>query len=291
VNGTGTAWGAISFVNALPTGVGSAAAIRLRVEASVQLVRGAGPRTPVLPSGIDTPVVRTSLREAVLRFLPAEWRVAALDLRSEIPSGRGLKSSSAVPVAIGRAVASAAGRSLTPGEAANFSADVSSLTGLSATGAFDDATASAMGGATVVETTERRMLRHDELSAGWQVVLWIPRTEHRPSSEWRDAFRARASEGRSIARSAESGRYLVALERNSDLVESVLGLDYRRLRADLRAAGALGAGISGMGPTLAVIVPPDRAEEVRRRLPTGNADARLVELAPPPPLRNARGSR
>ncbi|HEV2165581.1 MAG TPA: shikimate kinase [Thermoplasmata archaeon] len=291
MNGIGSAWGAMSFVNAIPTGIGAAAAISLLVRAEVELTP---PRGEVgvlqIPGPSDTPLVRTSLLEALRSIAPDEAFDVDLRLNSSIPPGRGLKSSSAVPVAILRAVASAAGTALTASEAASFSATVGRAAGVSATGAFDDAAASAMGGIVVADTTEHRLLRHDAPAPEWTAVLWVPRETHRPAPEWFEAFRERAGAGRGAADAARLGRYLVALDRNTELVEEVMGYDYRPLRLELRRQGALAAGVSGLGPTLAAIVPSGSRSKVNRAMPVGRGEVLAVDLVQLGELSRDRGA-
>src|SRR4029077_12491491 len=97
---------------------------------------------------------------------------------SAIPPARGLKSSSAVGVAVAQAVASAYGRSPAAETCAAASAEVSRAIGLSATGAFDDALAAAEGGVVLTENTSRTVRARATLDTDWSVVLWIPAGEH-----------------------------------------------------------------------------------------------------------------
>lgn len=264
---------AVTFVNALPTGFGCAAAIGIPVEAEVDArpTRSATGRLEVGPAS-DTPLVRASLLEALRSFggtRPVDLR---LEVRSRVPWSRGLKSSSAVSTAVLLATGRALGAAPTAETAARLSAGVARETGLSATGALDDALAAAEGGIVVTDNGHDAILARAEAEPGWGVALWIPRGRHEPSPRWAEAFRARAAEGRAAADEARAGRFLAALERNTEIVESVLGLDYRGLREELRRHGALGSGVSGLGPTLAVLAPADRVSEVARALPRGRAE-------------------
>jgi shikimate kinase len=282
VNGSGAAWGAISIVNALPTGVGAAASISLAVHAQVSLTPSKGGASSMaISEESDTPLVRRSVLEALRRLEPEDPYDASLRLVSSIPPGRGLKSSSAVCVAIFRAIASAGQRSVSPEEAARFASEVGRSIGLSATGAFDDALASALGGWVVVDTNDQRLLRHDEADRSWKPVLWIPRGTHRPSPEWLDAFHARASEARGAVDAAKTGRYLVAMDRNTELVEKIMGYDYRPLRRELSRQGALVSGVSGMGPTLAAIATARTRSKVGRTMPIASGEVLEVEFVPP----------
>lgn len=283
MRGTGRSSGAITIVNALFTGVGAAAAVSLPVEAEVALTER--PRGDVgrllIPPEAATALARESLREGLRRYAPDRSWDASLSLRSSIPPSRGLKSSSAVATAILAATARAVGHTPDPTDVARAAADVGERVGVSATGAFDDAFASIAGGAVVTDNPGRRVIRRLELDPGQRVLLWIPAAAHRPSPEWSEAFSRKAAEGRAAADLACRGETLRALERNTELVERVMGYSgYRAMREELRRQGATGSGVSGMGPTLAVLAPGERLTRLRGVLPPGAAQVVTVELVP-----------
>jgi shikimate kinase len=284
LRGVGTATAAVTFVNALFTGVGAAAAIDLPVTVEVDLERSAGETGPVVaiePTS-DTPLVRTSLSDALQRWGPGGDYHGTLTLRSEIPPSKGLKSSSAVGVAVGRAVAQAFGVVASPGALALASSEVSRRIGLSATGAYDDALAAAGGGVVVTENFGPTVRSRGEMPGDWSVVLWVPPGVHSPSVEWRTKFRTRSQDAEGGVAAALRHDWLSAMEANTRLVESILGYRVREVRDALRAAGALASGVSGLGPALAAICPARRAEELVRTLPP--AEARIVAFVPLAPM-------
>jgi len=282
MHGVGTASSAITFVNALPIGIGSAAAITLGVEAEVHLDLEAGHRGPsvTIAHPSDTPLVRASVAAGVEHFLPGRTPSARVHIRSSIPSARGLKSSSAVSGAVLAAIARAAGAPVDPVVLARLSADLAQKIGLSATGAFDDAYASLAGGAVVSDNAARTLLWTGEPPAGLAVLLWIPAGTHRPSAEWRERFRVRAAEARPAVEAALAGDLLGAMGRNTELVESVLGYDYTNLRRQLERMGAAASGVSGLGPTLAVLVAPEQAERVQAVISPRGGEVRRVDFRP-----------
>jgi shikimate kinase len=282
MRGVGRATGAITFVNALATGIGSAAAVTLPVEAEVELVPIRATRSAriALDPECDTPLARATLLAALQRLSRDEELDARLHIRSRVPVARGLKSSSAVSDAILRAVSNALHRPLSSVEIARISADVAQESGLSATGAFDDALAAVHGGIVVTENHSREVLRVAAPDPALQVVLWVPRSRHLPSSRWAAEFRARSGEGRAAVDAALRGRYDAAMERNTELVERVVGYEYRPLREELRRRGARASGVSGMGPTLAVLVEGARMGAVTQALPRDNADVLRVDFQP-----------
>jgi shikimate kinase len=283
MRGVGHASAAISFVNALFTGTGAAAAIGITASATVEL-EPAGPvrtgRLAISPPA-DTPLVRASVLDAIRRWGGSVEVDTDLRLESAIPVAKGLKSSSAVGVAIAKAVAAAFGQSPSAEAVATASAEVSQAVGVSATGAFDDALASAAGGIVVTENRSRRVRVRGIADPDWALVLWMPPGSHAPSPEWRDRFETERAEALSAVEAAERGDWLRALEANTELVERVMGYDYRPVRRALQRSGALASGVSGLGPTLATIVPRSRLRQVLRSHPAGTAAVTAAEFAPP----------
>jgi shikimate kinase len=283
VRGVGRASGAISFVNALFTGTGCSAAIELGCEALVRLDRAApGELSEVtVARGSDSPLVRATVESGLRAFLPNERFHVEVEIHSALPWGRGLKSSSAVTGAVLEAIASARGQVPDPLELARRSADVSQAIGLSATGAFDDAVAALLGGVALTENASRTVRLLDEMDAGLRVALWTPDEVHPPSPKLLARFRALRAGASDAVRAAEERDFLDAMEINTRLVEKALGLDYSFLRRLLAKRGAVAAGISGVGPTLAAIAPEARADEVLASLPQHRGRCQLVRFRPP----------
>ena len=282
MNGTGRSWGAITIVNALFTGVGSAAAISLPVEAEAVLLPAAGSKARLLTTPKDEgPLLRAVVRESLRRYAsPGRWDVQ-VTVRSSIPAGRGLKSSSAVSCAVVSAIASAANRPVGALEVARLSAAVARGIGQSATGAFDDALAGTAGGLVVARNGPDSLLRTDALDPSWRVVVRIPSTRHLPSPNWLPAFRALREEGAAAARLACSRSYPEAMAQNTDLVERVIGSDHRSLRAGLSRLGAVAIGVSGMGPTLAVVAPAKLCPAIVQALSKGPDEIRTLDFVGP----------
>jgi shikimate kinase len=289
VRGVGQGSAAISLVNALFTGVGAAAAIGITATSQVEIHEvpaGSSGRISVAPES-DTPLVRGSLLEGVRRFGHGGDVDASVRVESAIPVAKGLKSSSAVSVAVLRAVAAAFGKVVSPESVASASADVSLAIGLSATGAFDDALASAAGGVVVTENGSRRVRVRGLFEPDWAVVLWTPGGSHAPSPTWAARFQAERAPALAAVAAAERGDWLTAMEANTELVERVMGYDYRPVRRALERSGALGSGVSGLGPTLATVVPKVRIRDVVRHHPAGSTAVTSAEFAPPSTVRGA----
>jgi shikimate kinase len=283
MRGVGRATGAIGFVNALLAGRGCAAAISLGCEVVARLDRAPPGELGrvTLPPENDTPLLRNAVGDGLQAYLPGDRWHAELEIRSAVPWARGLKSSSAITVAVLEAIANARGLSVSPEALARRAADLAQRLGLSATGAFDDALAAAAGGVVVTDNAERRLLARGQMEEGVRAVLWVPDEAHPPSSELTRRFAGGKRAGLEAARLAEAGEYRAAMTVNTRAVEAALGLDYSLLRRRIISRGAEAVGVSGMGPTLAAVVPSARAQEVEAEFPQHRGWTRIVEFRPP----------
>ncbi|HYK92926.1 MAG TPA: shikimate kinase [Thermoplasmata archaeon] len=260
MKGEGVANGGISFLNALFTGVGATAGIELRVRAWATSGTGRGVE---MEGSADTPIARSMVeRASELWHAGTEVRIRA-GVESEIPPRRGLKSSSAVCCALGRAVARLFSSSAAPSDIAEVAASVALATGQSATGAYDDCRAALEPGIHVTDNSLRRELRVLPTDPDWVVTLLVPPGTHPSSPEFARRLSAHRRAARRVVELLESDRALEAMERNSELVERSMGYPYAGLRERLREAGALASGVSGLGPALAVISTQERSEAVR----------------------------
>ncbi len=271
MKGSGSATAAVTFLNALFTGIGCAAGIELRASASVELVP-ADRRSFSINPAADSPLVHAIAGAALDLWAPGERFEVRATLDSEIPVARGLKSSSAVSGALASAIAAALGRPTRPDEVARLSAAVSRAIGVSATGAFDDALAGLRPGIQVTDNVARRALRSDAPDPGWHALVLVPGAIHRPAPEYLESFRALAPEALAAETEARLGHALAAMELNTALVERALGVDLSGLHRRLRGAGALGSGVSGLGPSVVAIVPAERRGDARSVLAEEEGD-------------------
>jgi len=281
VRGVGESTAAITVVNALPLGIGAAIGIDLKVRAEIELhPAGSTGRWEVrMSDAARTPLVVTSLDLALNRFAPGSSGTGALSLASEVPASRGLKSSSAVSSAIALSVAAATDTAVEPLEIARLSAEITRSARVSATGAMDDALAGLVPELVVTDNRRGELLRSFPVDPELEVALLVSRTTHRPSPDWIRAFEREGAPAQVAVDAALTGDWAVAMERNSEVVERVMGYDYASLRARLRSEGAVGSGVTGMGPALAAVAPRASVERVARTLPTRLGEHRVLRFS------------
>lgn len=279
----GHGWGAISIVNAIPSGIGCSAAIKLCARAEISLrdhpKNGAGITwASGGPSRFLAKVIELALDRAHTSVKPRGWSVSIL---SSIPPSKGLKSSSAVSVALARAVYSAIGKQTDEETLASISSEAAITTGVSVTGAFDDALTSASGGVNIADVRNRTSLGRGVMGAGLSAVLWVPDQVHATPGEIRSRLGGSTKMSRMAAELALKGEYLKAMEVNSEAVESALGYDYSEVRRAGKEAGAIASGVSGNGPALAFVVKTNESDRVASAIKMGKAKVLEVDFAGP----------
>lgn len=273
------AWanGAASIVNAIVTGhAGAAIGVALRTEAKVTLLEDA-PEVEVVIDGKDAgaegQLARLVLKAVVSRLGEPEWG-GRVETTSEIPSSRGLKSSSAAANAVALAANVAferyEGRSLDRATLLGAAIDAALDAGVTITGAFDDASASLEGGLCVTDNKARKVLHREAADESLVVLLLVP-SAMTPTASVRDLpyapFAPLALEAHRLAR---NGRWRDAMILNGLVAGSLYGVPSAWTREAL-AAGAQAAGVSGTGPAFAAVADEAHAKTV---------EAALAQFAP-----------
>jgi shikimate kinase len=255
--------GAATIVNAIATGMGAAFGISIEADSSVSL---SGSRTKLAYEG---PKEGEDLVLGCVRAVGlASGRhvgTGTVRVESEIPISRGLKSSSAVSNAVVLASARALETDLEDLDLINLGIDESIKTGVTITGAFDDACACFLGGVVVTDNKARAILKRSTLDSDITVVLHVP--DHMISKDSVKGldYSPIKDKVREAVRLALRGEYFKAMEINSKAYARVLGLSEDVADA-ARAKGAIAAGISGTGPATAIIARRADSEAIVRGL-------------------------
>jgi len=272
--GEAAALGAGTVLNALATGVGSAFAIDAETTARVELddtgtvdgeIAGA-------PDG-DTHLIRRCVERVVERF--GDGQGGSVRTVSEVPLAAGLKSSSAAAnatvlatlSALDVSVADSSGRTddsdddtrIDYEEACRIGVRAARDAGVTVTGAFDDASASMLGGVTVTDNDADDLLRHEAVE--WDVLVWTPAT--RAFSADADVERCArvAPMARLVADLALDGRYGAAMTVNGLAFSAAL--DFPTDPAVEAMPHAAGVSLSGTGPSIVAVGERDDLVQVR----------------------------
>ena len=249
MDGRARAPAAGTVLNALATGYGSAFAIEEYVTATVTL-EGESVRGEIA----DHPEADTSLIEQAARtVLESQGESVGATVRTEsaVPMASGLKSSSAAANATVLATLSAldAADATSREEAARLGVAAAREAGVTVTGAFDDASASMLGGLTITDNTADRLLERDTVD--WAVGVWIP-PEQAFSAEADVERCERIAPVAAVVRDlATAGEYATAMTINGLAFAPALGRPTEPMLEALPAAA--GVSLSGTGPSYVAV--------------------------------------
>jgi shikimate kinase len=264
--GEAVALGAGTVLNALATGVGSAFAIDAETTARVELDDTGDVRGEIagVPDG-DTRLIRQCVERVVDRF--GDGQGGHVRTESDVPMAAGLKSSSAAANATVLATLSALDVDVGDGDDAQISREaacrlgvqVARDAGVTVTGAFDDASASMLGGVTVTDNTEDDLLARDEVD--WDVLVWTP--AERAFSADADVERCERVTPMAdlVADLALDGRYGEAMTVNGLAFSAALGFPTDPAVEAMPHVD--GVSLSGTGPSVVAVGDRDGLERVR----------------------------
>ena len=264
MEGRAAALGAGTVLNALATGTGAAFGIDVETRATVEIdpaIDGVEGEIAEDPAA-DTDLIERCAALATERWGDGEGGRVRTD--SDVPLAAGLKSSSAAANATVLATCDALGLGVgddpddpavdvTRLEACRLGVRAAREAGVTVTGAFDDATASMLGGVTVTDNDA------DELSVretvDWDVLVWTP--PERAYSADADVARCEAVAPMAdlVADLALDGRYGEAMTVNGLAFSAALGFDADPAVEAMPHATAV--SLSGTGPSVVAVADPD----------------------------------
>ena len=262
MRGRAVALGAGTVLNALSTGVGSAFAIDIETTATVEL-DGSGGVTGTIAEAddADTRLIERCVELGIEAYGDGAASGGTVETESDVPMAAGLKSSSAAANAAVLATADAVGADPDPLSACRLGVRAARETGVTVTGAFDDASASMLGGITVTDNAEDDLLAHDEVA--WDALVWTP--DERAYSADADAERCAnvAPMAELVEDLAVEGRYAAAMTVNGLAFSAALGFP-----ADPAVEAmphAAGVSLSGTGPSVVAVGTRDGLDRVADR--------------------------
>lgn len=239
-----SALGAGTVINAIATLHGAAFGIDLRTYAEVT-VRENG----IVCEITDDPAADTSLIYECARLVLARSNLDVglqVRTRTEVPIASGLKSSSAAANATVLAALNTLGVEMDPIEVVRLGVAAARTSGVTITGAFDDACASFFGGLVLTDNETDELLTRTRIDS--EVVVYVPKA--RSYSINTNVLRSRLlAPWVKIAFSlACDGEYEKAMVLNGLLYCSALGFSPEPILMALEC-GARGATLSGTGPS------------------------------------------
>jgi len=270
------AHGAATVVNAISTGRGAAIGVDLWTRAKVELNQNRSEITALIQSepAEKTDMMATVVRNVLKRHGAGRRFGAHVETRSNIPIARGMKSSSVAANAVALATTAALGKQLRDKEILEDAVEAAIASGVTITGAFDDACASYYGGLVVTDNKRRRILKRQEVSEEYSVLFHVPPEKSYTANADLEEFRKLARISELAHRMALDGRHWEALTLNGLAHSIVLGWE-PKIAIEAMAAGAVAAGLSGKGPATVAIVKNSQVSNVRSAM--SQFEGQLIE--------------
>lgn len=251
MTGEGRSHGSITVINAMPCGIG--ATIGVGLNTSARFSEHGDARVVRINNDVseDTNMARICVRRAYERAGIEEPEGWSLETDSQIPVSRGLKSSSCACNAILRAVFSHLDFSMDPVDLIRLGVECAREAKVTVTGSFDDACGCGLGG--LVMTDNRRDEIIDRADIGdYDVVIHVPAFKIRKTGLPLDRLYEVAPLIQRAIDITMSDPF-AAMTMNGRIISEASGVDNSVAERALDM-GALGAGMSGSGPAVAIVV-------------------------------------
>jgi len=315
VSSTAVCHGAATIVNAIGNGKGAAFGIKLETKATVELKSSKS--ITEMGSGLDKgpgskkgmSLVELCVKKTLEYFKHEEYG-AVVRTETNIPTARGLKSSSVVanavvlatvgclaklyggikgmrlPGGITRQQITVDGSIVNPNDLVLIGVNAAREAGVTVTGALDDAGAAYFGGFVVTDNTRDKIMQKGEVE-DCEVIILSP--DSRTYTKDVDVERTKLFEKEinAVWNMAYSGDIYPAITMNGLVYSAAFGLDTVPVSLALEA-GAVSCGLSGTGPAIVALAKTkeiaDNIESVWKslggeiiRTKTNNQMARIIE--------------
>jgi len=251
--------GAVSLVNAIATGSGAAVGIDTFVKTTLEVKEGTGiyitSDNKTISSRLINKVIQNSVPKKQLEKIRLE-----LDFQSNIPTGYGLKSSSAISTAVSMACSKAFQRKFTDKKILKIGVESSIQTKVSLTGAYDDACACYYGGFNVTNNYKRSLVLRRPAPNNLQAIIFLPKSRKRGNLKKLKNFKPAFEKAWELAK---NGDYWNASILNGIATSSILNSN-PELIFKLIEKGAIGATISGNGPSIMAITKKGHNSNIKK---------------------------
>ena len=254
-----TVHGAISLVNAIATGKGATLGISPKVEAIIEATDGSGISIKSDNQNLSSRLISKTIEKIISKKMLAKTKLN-LELNSEIPTGYGLKSSSAISSAVALATAKLFKKKFNDSKILLAGVDASIETKVSITGAYDDACACYYGGFMVTDNYKRKIIASKKAPTNLKVVIFIPKSRKRGNIKKLKTLNPVFERAWSFAKNSD---YWNAMILNGFATSSILNSD-PKIITKLVENGAMGASISGNGPSIAAVAKQSNISRIKK---------------------------
>lgn len=243
---TATVHGAISIVNAIATGKGSALGISLQTRAEIRMRQGEG---KIFHNNRNSDLFKYIINNTIPKEI-LQCNDIFLTISSNIPIGFGLKSSSAVSSAVSLACYGLLEGNIDDFKVLDTAVNASRKAKVTITGAYDDTTACYFGGFVITDNYSNKLIRRENGPPDLLSLIILPTNSTRKNPL---KLKVLPEFFEQAIQSAEHSDFWKAMTLNGLLVSSLMGYDYSPILFSIEN-GALSASISGNGPSIAVII-------------------------------------
>ena len=268
-----TIHGAISIVNAIATGKGAALGISKKVNVEMETSYGKGVIIEVENKSMSSRLINRVIEKIVTKNELSKTKLK-VSLDTEIPTGYGLKSSSAISTAVAMACAKLFKPNMNDTEILNAGVKASIETKVSLTGAYDDACACYYGGFVVTNNYMKKIIHSEKCLNRVSAVIFIPKSRKRGNIR---KLKASSSDFEHAWNLAKKSDYWNAMILNGLATSAILSSE-PKIIPKLIENGALGASVSGNGPSIAAIVRNDSISKIKKIFSSLDGSTTISEI-------------
>lgn len=254
-----TVHGAISIVNAIATRKGSTLGIGLQVNVTAESRPGRGIVVESEDRNLSSRLVNRTVEKIVPRKALESNRIL-LRIDSEIPTGYGLKSSSAISSAVALACAKIFRPKLSDQQILLAGIHASIESKVSITGAYDDACSCYYGGFNVTDNAKKKRIHSEKGPSNLEAVIFVPKNRRRGNLKNLKMLSAVFGNAWELALKS---RYWEAMIMNGLATATILNSNLGII-AKLLENGAYGASISGNGPAIAAVTKKSNESKIKK---------------------------
>jgi len=254
-----TIHGAISIVNAIATGKGAALGISKKVNVEMETSHGKGVVIKIKNKSMSSRLINKVVKKIVSENELSKTKLK-ISLDSEIPTGYGLKSSSAISTAVALGCAKLFKPNMNDFEILSAGVDASIETKVSLTGAYDDACACYYGGFNTTDNYKRKIIHSEKCLDDISAVIFLPRARKRGNIR---KLRTQSDVFEQAWNLAKKSDYWNAMILNGFATSALLNSD-PEIISKLVEKGALGASVSGNGPSIAAVAKNNNLTDIKK---------------------------
>ena len=251
--------GAVSIVSAIANKKGATLGISLKVEATVETNPGKGIIIQSKNKTLSSRLINKTV-EKILTKKELEENKITIILESEIPTGYGLKSSSAISSAVALACAKIFKPELIDQKILLAGVYASIESKVSITGAYDDACSCYFGGFNVTDNAKNQIIRSEKIPVNLIAIIFVPKNLRRGNIK---KLKILSSVFYNAWKLAKDSNYWQAMIINGLATSTILNSD-PKIITNLLEKGAIAASISGNGPAIAAIVKKEDEQSVKK---------------------------